>query len=178
MPENDLVMAIYPSSRGLGYVMCGDSPNDIIHYGVGTIKILSPTNYAKRLSKMIKRYRPKAVILKDYYDAGVVVSPRVRKVIETMEKEAYTNEIEVYRYSRKQIRKVFGQYTDNTNKYGISLILSTWYPELKRFLSPPRTFITPEGYYMPIYDAFALLYSHFTLSPLKPEQHHEHENNK
>lgn len=169
-------MAIYPNSKGLGYVLCGDTPNDIINYGVGSIRIPTASNYTTRIRKMIKRYRPTIVVLKDYFDAGVVVSSRVRKIIETMEQEAYSQEINVYRYSRKKIRMVFEPYTDNTNKYGVSLVLSIWYPFLKRFISPPRTYTTSESYRMVMYDAFALLYCYFTLNNLNQDKNNENTN--
>ena len=177
MSKNNIIMAIYPNSRGLGFVLCGDTPNDIISRGVGSLSILSPYGYVSRLRKMITRYRPSIVVLKDYYDAGVVVSPRVRKIIEAMEKEAYSNELTVYRYSRKHIRKIFEPYTDNTNKYGISLVLSLWYPDLKRFLAPPRTITTPESYRTVVFDAYSLLYCYFTLSHLNQKQKNENTNN-
>jgi len=60
------------------------------------------------------------------------------------------------------------------------LVLSSsiWYPELKRYLAPPRTFTTPESHRMPVYDAFALLYSYFTLNHLNQPTSHENQNNE
>lgn len=170
MAKGTIIMAIYPNSKGLGYVISEETPNNILSYGVGSIRIATAKNYAIRIRKMIKRYTPTVVILKDYCDAGVVVSKRVRQIIKSMEQEANNKDIKVYRYSRKKIRAVFQPYTDNPNKYGISLVLSLWYPYLKRFIAPPRTHITSESYRMVMFDAFALLYCYFTFN------HHSHKN--
>lgn len=170
---NNLVMAIYPATRGFGFVVA-ESPNHIIHYRVGSLKTLSPSNYVKRLQKLIEQYRPSVLLLKDYENAQTIVSKRTKKVIESLEAEAVKYNIRVHRHSRPEIRQVFGNYTDNTNKYGIALILAKWYPDLRRMLPDgSRKYYHYEDYYMPIYDAFALMYTHFCFTRTTEKKNNE-----
>lgn len=162
MTKNSITVVIYPNQRGMGYVIC-EHPNDIINYGLGKLRVFTPVNYVKRLSKFIKNYRPDVVILKDYNPNSKIVSKRVRKVIEKLEMEAEEKGLEVYRYRRSDIAHVFSSF-NATNKFEISRTLVKWYPYLHRFLAPIRTFMMSEHYHMGIFDAFALMYTHFVLT--------------
>jgi len=170
MNNHKVTVAIYPNQRGMGYVICKD-PKDIIDYGIGYLKRLAPNYYVKRLCKFITIYKPRVIIIKDYGEGLNEVKPRVRKVIESIEYEAYKEGLEVHRYSRGQMRTVFGQHGE-TNKFGISLTIARWYPNLEHLLAPKRTLTMPEDYYMGIFDAHALMCTHFTLKkPNKPKNH-------
>jgi len=167
----EVVLAIYPNFRGMGYVICR-TPRDVIDYGVAYLKILAPNFYIKRLCKFIRIYRPRVIILKDYGEGLYQVKPRVKKVIETIEFEAFKEGLEVHRYSRSQMIQVFNQFGD-TNKFGISRTLARWYPNLSHLVAPPRTLTTTEDYYMGIFDAHALMCTHFSL--MAPITNNDHE---
>lgn len=162
MMTNKITIAIYPNQRGMGYVVC-EHPNDIINYGIGRFRVFTPVSYVKRLHKFIRNYRPDVVILKDYNPNTKTISKRVRKVIDSLEAEAIKNDLKVYRYKRVDIAQVFSGF-NATNKYEISTILSKWYPYLSPFLAPLRTLTKSEDYHMGMFDAFALMYSHFVLT--------------
>lgn len=168
MKTDNVIVAIYPNHRGLGYVVC-EHPNDIINYGIGKCHLLSPTNYLKRLTKFIKHYRPDVIVLKDYDQNSNTIGKRVKRVIESLETEALKRDLKVYRYRRSDISKVFSAFGES-NKHGISRTLARWYPDLKRLLAPLRTFTMPEDYHMGVFDAFALMYTHCALTGLiKPK---------
>ena len=86
--KGDITVAIYPNYRGMGYVICR-TPKDVIDYGIGYLKLLAPNYYVKRLCKFIEIYKPNVIVLKDYGEGLYKVKPRVKKVIETIELEAY-----------------------------------------------------------------------------------------
>ncbi|MFD2565913.1 hypothetical protein [Pseudotenacibaculum haliotis] len=154
----------------MGYVICR-TPRDIIDYGLGYLKILAPNYYVKRLCKFIETYKPHVIVLKDYGEGLYMVKPRVRKVIEAIENVAYKEGLTVHRYSRSEMIKIFSQFGE-TNKFGISLTLSRWYPNLEHLLAPKRTLTKTEDYYMGIFDAHALMCTHFaTISPNKEQKH-------
>lgn len=164
MEKNNIIVAIYPNQNGMGYVIC-EHPNDIIKYGIGKFKQLSPTNYVKRLAKFIKQYRPDVIILKGYNAESNTIGKRVKTVIESLEVEALKRDLNVYRYRRSDIAKVFSAF-GRANKHEISRTLAKWYPDLCRFVAPPRTCTIPEHYHMGIFDAFALMYTHCALTGL------------
>lgn len=165
----NIIVAIYPNQHGMGYVIC-EHPNDILKYGIGKFQQLSPTNYVKRLAKFIKQYRPDVIILKGYDMETNTIGKRVKKVIDSLEIEAIKRELNVFRYRRSDIARVFSAFGE-TNKYGISRTLAKWYPDLRRFVAPARTFMIPEHYHMGIFDAFALMYTHCALTGLIQEPH-------
>lgn len=162
------MVVIYPNQNGMGYVVC-EHPGDIINYGIGKFKILSPTNYVRRLKKFIKQYRPAVVILKDY-DNSNTISKRIKAVIDTLETVAKKDNVKVYRYGRNDIAGVFSLFGDSS-KHGISKTLASWYPDLQRFLAPPRNFKISEHYHMGIFDGFALMYTHAYLTGLIKKNH-------
>ena len=98
-----------------------------------------------------------------YNDASNTISKRVKKVIDQLELEAIKQDLNVFRYRRSEVAKVFANFGE-TNKYGISRTLAKLYPDLKKFLSPLRTFTMSEDYHMGIFDAFGLMYTHQVLT--------------
>ena len=163
MPRSNIMVVIYPNQNGMGYVVC-EHPRDIINYGIGKFRKLSPTNYVTRLKKFIRQYRPAVVILKDYDDSNTT-SRRVKEVIDTLEAHAKKHDVKVYRYGCSDIAGVFSLFGD-ASKHGISKTLASWYPDLQRFLAPPRNFKISEHYHMGIFDGFALMYTHAHLTGL------------
>lgn len=162
MRTTNRIITIYPNYRGMGYVVC-ENTKEIIKYGIGKFHCLVPVNYAKRMLKMINYYRPDVIVLKDYDKTKKVTSRRVKNVIDCLEKEAYKKNLQVYKYKRSDIAQVFSKF-GQSNKYGISRTLASWYPDLERFLAPLRTLTMPEHYYMGVFDAFALMVTHYTLT--------------
>lgn len=160
----NMIVAIYPNQRGMGYVIC-EHPNEILNYGIGKFKVLSPNNYVKRLTRFIKLYRPDVVLLKGYNENSNSIGRRVKAVIDSLETEALKQDLKVFRYSRGDVIEVFSQFGES-HKYGISRTLARWYPDLRRFLAPMRTVLLPESYRMGIFDAFALMYTHCALTGL------------
>jgi hypothetical protein len=154
----------------MGYVVYED-PKDIINNSIGKFKKLSPTNYVQRLKKFIRQYRLAVFILK-YYDASNTTSKRVKEVIVTLETHAKKYDVKVYRYRRSDIAGVFSLFGD-VSKHGISKTLASWYPDLQRFLAPPRNFKISEHYHMGIFDGFALMYTHAHLTGLVKKDDHQ-----
>jgi len=166
--SDTMILVMYPNHQGMGYVIC-EQPNEILNYGIGKFRILSPINYVKRLAKFMKEYRPDVIILKGYDKNSNTIGKRVKKVIDSLEIEALKRDLKVFRYQRIDVVKVFSKYGE-THKYGISKTLAKWYPELGRFIAPMRTFLTPESYHMGIFDAFALMHTHRALSGLTEKE--------
>jgi len=50
MQTNELILALYPNSAGMGYVIC-ENPKELIGYGVARIKMITKDVHLKRLEK-------------------------------------------------------------------------------------------------------------------------------
>jgi hypothetical protein len=158
MENNPLTVTLYPNAFGMGYVI-SENPKEIINYGIAKIKPLTKDKYIKRLLRFIKYYKPTLILLRGYREADNRISKRITKVINAFEKEAEKLNLPVHKYSREDIKQVFSQFEGNT-KYEISKTITSWYPELKRFMPDIRKNSKPEHYRMGIFDAFALMLTH------------------
>ena len=159
MQNSELVLALYPNSTGIGYVIC-ENPKELIRYGVARIKTFSNNEHLKRLTQFVKEYNPSIIILRDYRDTDKRIGKRTIKVIDTLGKQARSKGIPVFKYAREDIKQSFIQFGSNT-KYGISKTISAWYPELEMRMPVYRKNNTSEHYQMGVFDAFALMLTHF-----------------
>jgi len=158
MTANYLTLTLYPNAFGMGYVI-SENPKELINYGIAKIKPLLKDKYVKRLMSFIKEYKPSLIILRGYSKEDNRISQRVVNVINSFVKEAEKLDLEVYKYSRDDIKEVFQQFGHNS-KYGISKTISSWYPELKPRMPDIRKNTKPEHYQMGVFDAFALMLTH------------------
>jgi len=159
MQTNELILALYPNSTGMGYVIC-ENPKELIGYGVARIKVITKDVHLKRLEGFCKEYKPSLIILRGYRDTDKRISKRVVSIIDAFEKKATDQGLPVFKYAREDIKKTFLQFGSNT-KYGISKTISTWYPELKFRMPDIRRNTKGEHYQMGIFDVFALMLTHF-----------------
>lgn len=161
MATSPVTVALYPNAFGMGYVIC-ESPKELINYGMARIRPLTNDRYTKRLLRFIKHYRPVLIILRGYEDGDNRISKRTVRAIKALEREAKEQGLEVHKYSREDIQEVFKQFGHAT-KYGISKTICSWYPELKPRMPDLRKNTMAEHYQMGVFDAFALMLTHFYL---------------
>jgi len=145
----------------MGYVI-SETPKELINYGIARIRPLTKDKYVKRLLRFIQQYQPTLILLRGYSSADKRISKRVVKVIDSFEQEARKMELPIFKYSRNDIKEVFSQFEGNS-KYTISKTITSWYPELKRFMPDIRVYPNPEHYRMGIFDAFSLMLTHHYL---------------
>ena len=161
MENNGLIVALYPNGSGMGYVIC-ENPKELIGYGVARIRPFTTDAHLKRLKNFIGHYRPALILLRGYKDSDNRISKRVVKVINAFEEYADQTDLEIYKYSREDIKQTFLQFGKNT-KYGISKIISSWYPELQSRMPDLRKNTRSEHYQMTVFDAFSLMLTHHYL---------------
>lgn len=162
MENNEqLIVALYPSGSGIGYVIC-ENPKELISYGVARIRPLTTSAHLKRLQQFIQEYDPSLILIRGYQERDKRISKRVVKIINAFEEQAKMRKLPVYKYSRDDIKQTFFQFGDNT-KYGVSKTISSWYPELQSRMPNPRENQNPEHYQMGVFDAFALMLTHHYL---------------
>jgi uncharacterized membrane protein len=161
MDNNGLIVVLYPNGTGLNYIVC-ENPKELIRYGVARIRPFTVDAHIKRLKEFIEEYKPSMILLRGYNDTDTRISKRVVKVIDKFEKQAHDQELPLYKYTRNDIKQAFQQFGKNT-KYGISKIISEWYPELQSRMPALRKNTTAEHYQMGVFDVFALMLTHYYL---------------
>lgn len=157
--KNRVVLVLFPNVTGLGYVIASH-PKEIYDYGVRKFRPFSKHKFIKKVKWFLDYGKPQVVILLDYDKSNV--SHRVTGTIKEIESLARAKNLDIKKYSKRQIRDTFSVLGSNT-KFEISVQIMKWYPELESIIPPKRRPWKPEHYQMGVFDAFALLTTHWYL---------------
>jgi len=157
-----IVLALYPNTRGIGYV-CIEYPQKILDSGVATVRPILNSQLVKRIEKFIDFYKPVLIVIRncDLSQSGNV--KRAKQLVDDIITHAKEKQIPTYHYSREQVKDVFEQFGVQT-KYEISQKIIEWFPELKWRSPKIRKTWMDEDYHMGVFDAFSLAIAHRYLS--------------
>lgn len=154
-----LTLVLYPNTFGIGYVIC-DGPKEILDFGLKKVRPISHYKYLKKVKWLLDFCKPNLVILSDYKNRSI--SNRQKKIIDAIVEKAKADNLNLQSYSRSQIKNVFASF-DASTKYDIAMTILGWYPELKNKQPHRRLPWMAEHYQMGVFDAFALMLTHFYL---------------
>lgn len=157
-----MTLVLYPNTRGIGFVLC-ESEQEIIDFGIKHINRRTHGEYIKNAKWLLDYATPDLVLLLDYQGAVHTISKRQVNIIDTMVKHAKERGLNVKRYSRRQIKDVFSNYAA-FSKYDIAKQLISSYPQLITRIPHKRDRYLPEHHQMGVFDAFALMVTHYYLS--------------
>ena len=158
--KSKVVLVLFPNVTGLGYVIASN-PKEIYDYGVRKFRPFSRHKFIKKVRWFLDNAKPQVVILLNYESSHV--SQRVTDTIKEIEQMARIKNLTIAKYSKMQIRDIFSFYGANT-KFEISVQIMNWYKELESIIPPKRRPWKPEHYQMGVFDAFALMITHYYLS--------------
>ena len=158
--ENPIILSLYPDSRGIGYV-CLQVPKGLYDYGITTAKPISNRRLLKRTEKFIDHFKPKIVVLRE--QAKETNSDRNNKLIDAIVTLAGEKELQVFRYSKQQIRDVFEVFGAST-KFGIVEQILKTFPDLAYRAPKQKKWYEREDYNMTLFNAVALALTHVYLS--------------
>ena len=159
MMEKEKVLALQPSSQGLGFAVLA-GPRHVLDWGVKRIrKGDKNANALKVLQGMIQLYWPAVIVLEDYAGKGSRRRPRIQRLIDEVSRLASKHHIATCSFSRSQVRKAFGSAGAHT-KQEIARIVAERFPELAPQLPPPRKIWKSEDHRQSTFDAvsFALTF--------------------
>lgn len=159
--QNQIILSIYPNSRGFGYV-CIESTNKILDLGIVTVRQRANDRVLSRIKKFVDFFHPTIILVKDYGDMSRGRAKRRYELTEKMVVFANERKLPLVQYTRKQIRDVFEQF-GVTTKYEIAQKLITWYPLLAARTPKIRKPWMDEDYHMGIFDAFSLAVTYYYL---------------
>lgn len=160
--KNNLVYAIYPNANGFGFVYM-ENARKLIDFGSVRISPISNTRIMERIKKSFDYMRPHLVIVKDADGKYSRTGWRIRKLIDSIETFANAMRLPIVKYSRDQVRDVFGAFGAVT-KYDISQVILTEFKELEKKLPKKRKLWTSEDHNMAIFDAMSLALTWFYLN--------------
>jgi hypothetical protein len=152
----DLFLSIYPTVRGLAYVLA-EGPLNPIDWG--TTEARGPQKNAKSLSAveaLVKRYRPDVLILENTGHASSWRSLRVQKLTADICVFAQDYGIPIISVSREEIRTAFATYGAET-KDEIAEVIAERIPVLATYQPPVRKVWMSVNARMGLFDAMAQL---------------------
>lgn len=154
-----VTLVLYPNTFGVGFVIC-ESPKEILDYGIKKVQPISHHKYLKKVKWLLDYCKPDVVLLLDY--KARKLSNRQKRIIDAIVQLSHAKNLNLKTYSRSQIKQTFLSFNAKT-KYEIAMVILNWYPELKDKAPHKRLPWMAEHYQMGVFDAFALMLTHYYL---------------
>ena len=155
-----LVLAIYPNSRGIAFVVF-EGERTLIDWGIrGARHKHNQDRYLAAIGDLLGLYRPAVVVLQNMDPTGTRRAERIRNLNADIVELAAEAGISICSYSRDQVRDAFGRQKERTKEAIVNAIAEE-IPALRRHIPPPRKPWTSEHARMGIFDAAALALTFF-----------------
>jgi RNase H-fold protein (predicted Holliday junction resolvase) len=157
LPEELRVLAIDPSTRGLGYAIL-EGPHRLLDWGVKQATDDKNAECVRIVKNLIKQYRPHVLVLENVEGNDSRRRTRVRELLQAIRETARQLGVKVMAETPERVRTAFTPKKDM-----IAAALAGRFPELASRLPKPRTLTMPEHSAMPVFDAtaFAMTFFHF-----------------
>lgn len=160
--SGELVLAIYPTTRGIAFALM-KSPLAAIDWGIkGAYGRDKNAMFLKKVAGLLDTNQPDVVVLEDPTSARLRRSARIGRLTRAIERLAEDQVVDVHRYSRPAVQECFGQFGART-RYEVAMAIATRVPAFERFLPPPRKLWMSEDARMGIFRAAALALTYYDL---------------
>ena len=156
----DIVLAIYPTTRGIAFALM-KSPLAPIDWGVKGVQ--GPDKNAlclERVATLLEVNQPDVVVLEDPTSPRLRRSARIERLTRAIETLARDQVVDVHRYPRSAVQDCFSQFGART-RYEIAVAIATRVPAFERFLPPRRKLWESEDARMGIFRAAALALTYY-----------------
>lgn len=171
MNPSDLVLSIYPNSRGFGYVLF-EGPLSPFDWGVKEIRGSAKNRQILRfLENLIDRHAPAVLVLEDWTDDAHQRIDRIVLLYEAIAALAKRKLVQIVRYPMRKIREHFA-YRNALTKYEIALHIAKIIPAFSYQIPPERMIWRSEDARQGLYDAaaFGLAYYGAAIPGSHPER--------
>ena len=156
----DLVLAIYPQSRGFAFALFESwlSPVDWgIHEARGPRK---NAQCLARINSLLELHMPDVIVLQDMSNPGTRRVPRIQELNRRIAELAHLRGIVVHKYSRARVLDHFME-RGGTTKQKIAETIAKQVPAFSLYVPPERKPWMSEDPRMGIFDAAALAWMYF-----------------
>jgi hypothetical protein len=133
--KNALILAIAPSSRGLGFAVLDGCT--LADWGVKSVTGDKNAASLKKAGKMIADYKPAVLVLEDAAAKGSRRSPRIRKLTKKLIASAERRKVRVALFSRDQVKQAFFDGGAGT-KHAVARFLAMRFSEELGHRLPPK----------------------------------------
>lgn len=167
--RRDLVLALYPFTRGIAFAMF-ESPLTPIDWGLKDIRGEHRNALAfEATQKLIDRLQPDILVLHDFsciYSRRGERSNRLQRLIGSY---AISQSIEVYVYPRRHIRECF-KSVGAVTRYEIAQAIASQVPAFGHRLPPARKIWQSEDSRMGLFDAASLVMTYYHRDGDRPRE--------
>jgi len=161
-PAGDLVLAIYPTTRGIAFALM-KSPLAPIDWGIKSAHGRDKNAaFLRKVAGLLNANQPDVVVLEDPTSPRLRRSAGIGRLTRAIERLAEDQVGDVRRYPRAAVQECFGQFGART-RYEVAVTIATRVPAFERFLPPPRKLWMSEDARMGIFRAAALALTYYDL---------------
>lgn len=161
-PADAVVLALYPITRGVAFVVM-KSPLAPIDWGIKGIQGRDrQTSSLEKVAALVEVNQPDAIVLEDPTAPRLSRARSIERLTRAIERLARQEGIEAYRYPRSAVQDCFSQFGART-RYDVAATVAARIPELERFLPHRRKLWESEDPRMGIFRAAALALTHYDL---------------
>ena len=157
LQAHERILAVYPNSRGFGFVVA-EGFDRLIDWGVVQTKHAKHEQGIARVDALIERYEPDTVVTEDP-ERRPRRSARVRELLKAIRSRRRLTRTRWKGYSREQVRRTF-HTSRSITKHLIAEGIAGRFPELASRLPPRRRPWMSEDTRMSIFEAVALYLTH------------------
>ena len=155
-----MVLSIYFNSRGFGYALF-EGVNNPVDWGIKSVRTANIEEGIKKAKILIHMLHPSVLVLQDCKAKVSRCSDRVKRQVHGIATAAKKQGLEVFRYSREDVRRFFAPY-GGTKKDDIARVIAQLMPEFAREVPPRRKVWMNEDYRMTLFDALALVSTYYS----------------
>lgn len=158
--SSELVLALYPSARGLAFVIF-EGPLSPIDWGVKAVRGRHDriTVLFEMAKSLIERYQPEIVVLQGHRK-GNRRADHARRLEQMILTCAAGQNAEAHRYTREDVRNCFRQ-SGAITRYEIAHAIAAHIPALSHRLPPMKKLWQSEDGRMGLFDAASLALTYF-----------------
>ena len=161
---DSFILAIYPSARGFAFVVF-EGPTSPFDWGTKEFRGADKnTRSLNAITELVERYRPDAIVIEDFTENGARRSSRIRRLYRSLVHLAQTECVDLFRYSKTQVRHCFGS-VGATTKYEIATAIARQIPAFEHRLPRVRKIWMSEDERQNLFDAAALGLTHYAVNP-------------
>jgi hypothetical protein len=154
------VLAIYPSTRGLAFVLF-ESALSPVDWGLKTVHGPRKNDECLRFADaLLSRYEPGIVVLQDTSPQGTIRAYRIRHLNAAIAELIESAGIEMIFFSRVEVMRAFAS-VGVINKRQLAEVIAKHIPAFQRYLPPVRKPWMSEDSRMNLFDAAALALTFF-----------------
>lgn len=157
--KRDLVMALYPSSTGMGWVAF-EGPLSVFDWAIFTAKWDKNRKCLRKLDKLLQRLQPQVLVLEVFDGDKRRRACRIRKLCRKMMKVAAERGVHVEIYAREEVAACFAELGASTREE-IAAAITRLVDGFEHRLPPRRRPWMSEDPRMALFNAAALALTHY-----------------